>query len=325
MAKQVRKKLRFWVPQRFNAAIKPSSSANGKADLIGVVTVTYNSAEVLPDFLRCLAAQTHVEFFLFAVDNASEDVTVGILRQWPDKRLTIIANPNNRGVAAGNNQGIRAALEAGCTAVLLLNNDTEFESGLLEQLDRGFSHYAADMTCPKMMYYGDPTRIWAAGGAFQPWRGYRSVHLGEGETDRGQYDLPRLVTYVPTCCVLIKREVFEKIGLMDERYFVYWDDTDFMYRAMKAGVKLVYLPESSLLHKVASLTGGASTPFAMHYGTRNSIYFLLKHFGVMLTLPWLALNEMVWFLKLVLGRKPKSWFVMKQRALRESFSMWRKS
>jgi GT2 family glycosyltransferase len=176
-----------------------------------------------------------------------------------------------------------------------------------------------------MMYYDQPDRIWTAGGTFQPWRGYRSVHLGDGETDRGQRDSVRLVTYVPTCCVLIKKEVFEKIGLMDERYFVYWDDTDFMYRAMRAGIKLMYLPEAKLLHKVASLTGGASTPFAVRYGTRNSIYFLLKNFGIILTLPWLAGHQLVWCGKLVLGRRSRSWFAAKQSAFWEAVAMWRES
>jgi hypothetical protein len=190
----------------------------GDEDLIGVVTVTYNSAEVLPDFLRCLFAQTHHNFILFAIDNASKDDTINILHRCTDRRLTVIANPDNCGVAAGNNQGIRAALEAGCDSVLLINNDTEFEATLIANLLEGLAMHRVGMTCPKMMYYDEPQRIWAAGGTFQPWLGYRSVHLGGGEIDRGQYDLTRLVTYTPTCCVLIARPVFHKIGLMDERF-----------------------------------------------------------------------------------------------------------
>jgi GT2 family glycosyltransferase len=290
---------------------------------IGVVTVTYNSASVLTDFLSCLAVQTYQEFTLFAVDNASRDATLSILHNCHDPHIRIISNSENRGVAAANNQGIRAAFEAGCSSVLLINNDTEFGSTMIADLEQGLVRYAVGMTCPKIMYYDHPERIWAAGGKFQRWRGYRSVHLGDGENDLGQYDQARLVSYVPTCCVLIKKEVFDKVGMMDEHYFVYWDDTDFMYRAMKAGIRLMYLPEVKLLHKVGSLTGGATSPFAIHYGTRNSLYFLLKHFGIILTVPWLVLNEIIWCQKLILNRKPKSWFATKQAAVRESFSMWR--
>jgi GT2 family glycosyltransferase len=289
---------------------------------IGVVSVTYNSANVLPEFLRCLSEQTYRDFTLFAVDNASSDDSLRILRDCFNPCARILSNPNNRGVAAGNNQGIQAALDAGCSSVLLINNDTAFDSGLIARLDQGLARHRVEMVCPKMMYYDQPDRIWTAGGTFQKWRGYRSVHVGEGEPDNGQYDVARLVPYVPTCCVLIKKEVFTRIGMMDETYFVYWDDTDFMYRAMKAGVRLMYLPEAKLWHKVAALTGGPSTPFAMRYGTRNSLYFLLKHFGIVLALPWLALSQANWCRKAVLGRKPKSWFAMKQSAFRESLAMW---
>ena len=295
-----------------------------KEDLIGVVTVTYNSATVLPDFLRCLVEQTHRDFILFAVDNASSDGTLSILRMSVDQRVRIIANPDNRGVAAGNNQGIRAALDAGCHSVLLINNDTEFDSTLIAQLDAGLDAHRVEMTCPKIMFCDEPERIWAAGGRFQSWLGYRAIHLGEGELDQGQYDRARQVTYVPTCCVLIWKEVFERVGLMDERYFVYVDDVDFMYRAMKAGVKLMYLPEAKLLHKVGRLTGGEDSPFKIRYGTRNRIYFQLKHFGVTLTFPWLIFRKIAWLLTLASGRKGLPWYRQKIEAYREGMKMGRK-
>jgi GT2 family glycosyltransferase len=294
----------------------------GDEDLIGVVTVTYNSAEVLPDFLRCLFAQTHHNFILFAIDNASKDDTINILHRCTDRRLTVIANPDNCGVAAGNNQGIRAALEAGCDSVLLINNDTEFEATLIANLLEGLAMHRVGMTCPKMMYYDEPQRIWAAGGTFQPWLGYRSVHLGGGEIDRGQYDLTRLVTYTPTCCVLIARPVFHKIGLMDERYFVYVDDVDFMYRAMKAGVKLMYLPGATLLHKVARLTGGEESPFTIHYVTRNRMFFLLKHFGMAYALPWMIAHQVLYFAKFLVARKGVQWLYLKERSLWQALGMY---
>jgi len=153
---------------------------------IGVVTVTYNSAEVLPDFLRCMMAQTHADFLLFAVDNGSQDSTVELLKECQDSRLAVIANPDNRGVAEGNNQGIRKALEAGCCSVLLINNDTEFGKTLMEQLAQGLETYSSAMTCPKMLFFDEPERIWAAGGFFQPRLGYRVLHYGDGEVDPGR-------------------------------------------------------------------------------------------------------------------------------------------
>lgn len=290
-------------------------------DLIGVVTITYNSADVLPGFLRSMAEQTHENYLLFAVDNASKDSTLEMLRASTDSRLRVIANPDNRGVAAGNNQGIRAAIEAGCSAVLLLNNDTEFEAALFEKLDNGLALHGAGMTCPKIMFFDEQQRIWAAGGMFRPLMGYLTYHAGEGEIDKGQYDQTRTVTYVPTCCVLIKKEVFDIVGLMDERYFVYADDVDFMYRALKSGVKLVYLHDAKLLHKVGHLTGGESSPFSTFYGTRNRIFFLLKHFGILLTVPWLIVRQVIWISKLLTGQEDRAWYKQKNNAFMKALQM----
>ena len=293
-----------------------------KEDRIGVVTVTYNSASVLSDFLQSLAAQTHSNLLFFAVDNASQDETRHLLDQWHDERLRVIANPDNRGVAEGNNQGIRAALAAGCTSVLLINNDTAFEPKLIERLDAGIDAHSVQMACPKMVYFDEPERIWVAGGDLRSWHGYISALHGAGEIDRGQHDRIRLVTDVPTCCVLIRSVVFERIGLMDPRYFVYFDDTDFMYRAHRADFKMIYLPAATLRHRVSVLTGGADSPFALRYYTRNQIYFLLKHFGIVLTVPWIVLCQILWAERVLSGRRAKSWYRIKQSALRESLSLW---
>jgi GT2 family glycosyltransferase len=292
---------------------------------IGAVTVTYNSAEVLVPFLQCVFRQTYADFVLFAIDNASSDDTLRLLHDSGDERLRIIGNPDNRGVAAANNQGIRAAMEAGCTSVLLLNNDTEFDSNLFSVLEEGLVKYGAEMICPKMMYFVEPDRIWAAGGQFQPWLGYRTAHLGADEIDIGQHDRARVVAYVPTCCVLIKSEVFEKVGLMDERYFVYVDDVDFMYRAMKMKIKLAYTPEAKLLHKVGRSTGGEDSPFSHRYCTRNRVFFMLQHFGLMASIPPLILYQLYFLVSLVTKKFSFNSFCIKQRAVREGFDMWRDS
>lgn len=292
---------------------------------IGVVTVTFNSGQVLPDFLRCLWAQTHTDFLLYAIDNASRDTTLDQLKQFRDERLIVIANPDNRGVAEGNNQGIRAALEAGCTSVLLLNNDTEFDATLFERLATGLETFPCDMVCPKMFFFDEPDRIWAAGGYFQPRLSYRAMHYGEGELDRGQFDQARAVTYTPTCCVLIRAELFAKIGLMDARYFVYSDDTDFMYRALKAGSKLYYLPSATLLHKVGRLTGGDSSPFNIRYSVRNRAYFKLKHCSRLSAWFWNWMYRAYYLAKFLTFKSTFATMMMRQRAISEAYTMPRDS
>jgi GT2 family glycosyltransferase len=251
----------------------PAEYVSGR---VGVVTVTYNSGTVLPDFLHSLEQQTHTDFLLYAMDNASSDDSLVQLRQWGDPRLVLLPNTVNVGVAAGNNQGIRAALDAGCQYVLLLNNDVLFGPEMFQQLLDGLEAHRCAMTTPLIYFYKPQDVIWCAGGYFQPKLAYRNLHYGENQRDKGQFNRARAVTYAPTCCVLVCRDVFSRIGLMDERYFVYSDDTDFMLRAWKANQLVYCVPEAKLWHKVSSLTGTASS-FAIRYGARNRAFFIAKH------------------------------------------------
>jgi GT2 family glycosyltransferase len=289
---------------------------------IGVVTVTFNSEQVLPGFLRSLSLQSHSNFALFVVDNASKDDTVAALRTGPIPNIRLMCNRENLGVAEANNQGICAALSEECDLILLLNNDTEFEKELLAKLVEGLRRFRADMCSPKIMYHDQPNRVWAAGGEFHAKLGYRAVHFGEGELDLGQFDESRPVTYVPTCCVLIKGELFAKVGLMDPLYFVYLDDTDFMYRAMRSGAKLMYLADTKLLHKIGHLTGGKGTPFSARYGTRNRVYFWLKHLGILQGAFWAFVYWSYCGIRMIAFRDTFELFKIKQRAFGEGVRLY---
>ena len=301
----------------------PPPSPALKKGWIGVVTVTYNSADVLPEFLASLAAQTCKEFTLYVIDNISKDASLEICRSNTTVPMVVIANDANLGVAEANNQGIRAALADGCEYVLLLNNDTVFDAGLLAELRDGLIRHDCAMVVPKILYHDRPDTIWAAGGRFQPWAGYRAPHYGDGEPDRGQFDKIRAITYAPTCCVLIHRNVFDRIGLMDPKYFVYCDDTDFMFRAMKAGLSSLYLPSCALLHKVGSLTGGNTSVFANRYGTRNRIYFFRKHLSKFWAAAWIGIFWTYLLLRYLLGRDSKTIWMTRRNAVAEAMRMER--
>jgi GT2 family glycosyltransferase len=250
----------------------PGEFAPGK---IGVVTVLYNSAAVLDDFFASVEGQDYRNFAVYCVDNDSVDGSVARCCE-RGGRYVVIQNAKNLGVAAGNNIGTRAAIADGCEHVLYLNNDVVFGAELFGQLVAGLAQWGCSMTTPMMYYHDRPEVIWAAGGDFQPWLGYRCLHRGQGQHDRSQPSAPTQVRYTPTCCVLARRELFAEIGIMDERYFVYYDDTDFMLRAWKAGKKLYLLPHAKLWHKVSSLAGQDS-PFMRRYLMRNRALFNHKN------------------------------------------------
>jgi hypothetical protein len=246
-----------------------------KRQCVGVVTVAYNSGGVIDDFMRSILEQTYADFILYVIDNASTDDTLPRLSTYADPRIVPIASEINTGVAEGNNIGIRAAIKDGCGLVLLINNDTVFDSDLLLKLVEGLRQHDCEMIVPKILFFDEPEKIWSAGGYFSRLRG-AAGHYGFDCKDDGRFDVPRIVAYSPTCCMLIRCGVFDRVGLMDANYFVYFDDTDFCWRAYMAGMKLMYLPAARLRHKVGSLTKQVSN-FAVRYYTRNHVYFILKH------------------------------------------------
>jgi GT2 family glycosyltransferase len=290
---------------------------------VGVVSVTYNSSGVIDEFLASLFSQTYDAFVLYVIDNKSADDTIKQIAQHDDPRLNITANPDNRGIAEGNNQGIRAALEDGCELVLLFNNDTVFGPELLRTLISGLWESGADMVAPKILFHDDETRIWSAGGGLNPHRGYSGFHYGYGELDDGQFDTCRSVEHAPACCLLIRRDVFEQIGLMDERYFAYVEDTDFCYRAKQAGLTIRYCPYARVLHKAHSLTGGLFSEFMMRYTTRNRTYFMLKHFGIMRGLCYVVAYQAYLLSQLLRWQVRLPMFFLRERALFEGLQVWR--
>ncbi len=285
---------------------------------IGVVTVTYNSAEVLPDFLQSVAQQTLQEFILYVVDNDSKDQSVAMASSFGDPRIRVIANKENLGVAEGNNQGIRAALADGCDSVLLLNNDTTFGPKLFAELYEGLIEHNCSMATPKIFYHANPRVIWAAGGYFQAWAGYRTQHYGEKRPDGDRYSTSKAIAYAPTCCVLIHKSVFDRIGIMDPKYFVYTDDVDFMYRAMKAGLRMQYLPHSHVWHKVSSLTGGGTSLFTIRYCTRNRAYFLLKHQPKHVAEVWILIYKIYYGIRFLLHKDKRDILRLKLSSVEEA-------
>lgn len=291
---------------------------SGEKGKIGVVTVTYNGASVIRDFLVSLKTQTHGNFTLYMVDNASKDGVLDITSKVSQFPVRIIANPDNRGVAEGNNQGIRAALADGCECVLLLNNDTAFPPDLIERLYLGLEQFHCEMTTAKMYYCDRPTVFWCAGGRFQSWRGYDVRHDGAEQEDKGQYDKPRRITYSPTCCLMVRRQVFNKVGLMDRSYFVYYDDADFLYRCLKRQVSLWYIPEARLWHKVSSSTGSVSD-FTLRYCTRNHIYFLRKHLPYWFAFLWYLQSNIRSTLAFALRQNSRSKWRLRVAAAKEGW------
>jgi GT2 family glycosyltransferase len=288
---------------------------------IGVVTVAYNSGRVLEQFLRSVVAQTHGDFLIYVVDNASGDSTLAQLEAWGDARIRVIPNTLNVGIAEADNQGIRAALADGCDYVLFLNNDVEFEPETFAVLVAELEALDCDLLAPKI-FFEDRIHIWSAGGTLSALKGYLAAHRGEGELDRGQFDTAMRIRFAPGCCILVRRGVFDRIGTMDAKYFVYHEDADFLFRAWRAGLTMCYTPRARIFHKVSSLTGGKTSAFTIRYNARGHVYFMLKNLGVMRCLFYLPALQLRMMTKVLLRTISWNEFLIRQRAYFEGIAVW---
>ncbi|WP_429018166.1 glycosyltransferase family 2 protein [Aeromonas veronii] len=288
---------------------------------IGIVTVTFNSEPVLEDFLASLTNQRHQNFVLYVVDNNSRDLTLDMLAKAElPFELRVIANQDNLGVAEGNNQGIEAALSDKCDFILLLNNDTHFPDDFLLNMLLEQDALNADLLVPKIFYDDQRDTIWCAGGQLEIWRGYAATHLGINKKDCHELNVAKKINYSPTCAMLIKHDVFDKIGLMDKQYFVYCDDTDFCIRAYHAGLTLFYTPTPVLFHKVSSLTGKGS-PFSVRMTARNRVYMARKFSNLLLLPIHLVLIQFDFILRIILRMESLDEYKIRQKAFWEGIAM----
>ena len=250
---------------------------------VAIITITYNSSNVIIPFLKCLSESSFKDFKLFIIDNNSVDDTVELIYKIKKIDVQIIENKKNIGVAAANNMGIKLALEQGYQKVLLSNNDIVFDKNIIADLVNFSENQSSSISSLKIMYEHDKDKIWYCGGFFNFNKGLVPEHLGIGQPDFGQYNHLKHSDYAPTCFVLFDSKVFSEIGFMDEAYFVYFDDTDFFYRVKKNGnFKLLVNQKIKIFHKVGSLTStsdakGKKSNFFISQNIQNHFYFLKKN------------------------------------------------
>jgi GT2 family glycosyltransferase len=209
------------------------------------------------------------------VDQNSGDGTPEAVRaQHPE--VQVIANPVNDGFTGGNNLGLRAALERATDYLFLLNNDTVVEPGLLEKLvapmeaDRGIG-----IIGPAMLYHKEPNIIWWAGSHID-WRG-RPHHYGDGDAIETLDMRMRETGYVCGCGMLIRRAVLDQLGLLDSRFFIYYEEADLCARARRAGWKIMFLPSARLWHKVSRVIAMVGNDFGTYHSGRNRLLYLWKN------------------------------------------------
>lgn len=288
---------------------------------LGVASVTYNAEKFLLPFLECVFKQTLEDFEFLVIDNQSSDRTAHILKSLQKPNLYTIFNDANVGYAEACNMAIQHFVTKSVDVVLLINNDTIFEANLFKDLLITQKLYNADAITPRICFAGDGKSNWYAGGRFTFWKGFQGEHLGIGKVHDHSDVIPQWMPVAPGCCVMFDLDVFKKIGLFDPDYFFYFEDTDMFIRMKRKGLRLLYDPSITILHKVSLSTGGSQSNISIRYYQRNQIYLLRKHFGtgIVFIQTLIILTKAV--LRFIFGKDNWQQFKLRIRSFREGVKM----
>lgn len=212
---------------------------------------------------------------VLVVDNGSSDGSPAALAaEFPE--VAVLALEENRRFAGGNNAGLKEALARGADAVMLLNNDTEADPALCERLILALEQDPGAGAAAPLIYFGPPSpTIWYAGGRCIPALGL-AAHRGLRQRDDGRYRSVEPTGYLTGCCLLATRAAWERVGPLDERYFIYAEDADWSLRARAANLRLLFVPTARLWHKVSSSTGAASE-FKIYQRSRANLELFARH------------------------------------------------
>lgn len=244
--------------------------------MVAIILVNYNGSSDTIDCIKSLSLLREVEYEIVVVDNCSTDDSVDKLKQYQKEySFTLLQTEQNNGFSYGNNIGIKYAKNA--DFYLLINNDTVVTPDFLKKLIAEFQkNPKCGVTTPKILYYSQPNKIWYAGGSFNQ-RTARSEHYHYNQNNNINDKHPHKVTFASGCCLCISRNTIKKIGLLNEDFFLYEEDTEFCCRVTEAELEIVYIPDSVIYHKVSASTGEGS-PMSQYYTVRNKYSLIRMHF-----------------------------------------------
>jgi hypothetical protein len=243
-----------------------------------IIILNWNGCDDTIECIESLKKVDYPNFTVLVVDNASSDNSIDVIpRKYRD--VAFIEVKKNLGFAGGNNIGIKYALDHGAEYILLLNNDTTVEPNFLTEMVKvAQSDTKIGIVGSKIYFYSEPARIWFAGGKLN-WLRTKGMHPDYLKIDNKERpaEHPKKVDYITGCCLLIKKDVVKKIGLMSEDYFLYYEDVDWCLRARKAGWRIIFAPAAIIYHKQSQSTRERSFPY-IYYHSRNGL-ILGSRFG----------------------------------------------
>lgn len=252
---------------------------------IGFITINFHSIEDTLTVIKELEKNSlplGVTSIIYVVDNDRSEELEKKIKNFPSS--VYLKSPRNLGFAAGNNRGFEKALEDECDIIVLINNDTQVPEDLVINILAspisekttgavgGIIYFAKRFEFENKYNKDELGRvIWYAGGEYD-WDNVYAKHIGVNEVDKGQYDTVKETDFITGCLFITRSDVLRRVGLFDERYCLYFEDSDLGMRMKKAGFKLILDPNVKLWHKVAQ-SSGIGSPLNDYFITRNRLLF----------------------------------------------------
>ena len=254
-----------------------------KEPKIAIIIINWNTYQLTFNCLKSLKACTYKNKTIFLVDNGSKDGSGDkIALEFPD--INFIKNEINEGFTGANNKALKVILKQNFDYVLLLNNDTEVKPNFLSLLEaRMDSDQNLAATQPLILDFPNKNTIWNGGGSFNSFFGLSKTRYN-GLIYKPQLKIETFTEWISGCCILVKIEVIKEVGLLDNRFFAYFEDVDWSIRMTKLGYKLGVVPKSIIYHQSSGSTKmnntsneGNLSPYAHYLNVRNHIYLIKKH------------------------------------------------
>lgn len=232
------------------------------------IVLNYNGKETILDCLKSLYQSDYPNLEIVLVDNDSKDGSLELAKQTFPK-AHIIKNSKNIGFGAGNNVGIRFALEKFADFVFLLNNDATVEKNTISLLVKAAEQNPKIGIINPLILKAKNGPVWFSGGKIQ-WSKMRAIHDNNIRHKTKSY----ATQYASGCAMLISKIVFKKIGLFDENFFLYYEDTDLSLRAKNKNFAIAILPTALAYHKEAS---ERANPLKTYWLVISGLIFFKKH------------------------------------------------
>lgn len=246
----------------------------GEPPLVSIITINYNQSAITQELLDSTRKLTYRNFEILIIDNGcqADPMPDPDPAAYPEAR--VIRSSKNLGFAGGNNLGMRHAQG---DFIFIVNNDTEVTPDLLDQLLSPFvTDQSIGVVCPKIRFHHQPDIIQYAGFQRMNLLTGRTGAVGSREKDLGQHNVSGSTHAAHGAAMMVKREVIEKVGMFADKFFLYYEESDWSARILKAGYKIYYNAQGLIYHK-ESISTGKDSPLKVYYLTRNRILYMRRN------------------------------------------------